>query len=200
MRTHPIVCYRSPKSGPNPRKGYRYIHMRRRACVFARRHRDGALPSHPVCGVEARGRCRWDGSEKESFSSTRRALLAVVVVAVVDVRVAALDPRDAKPQSWKAIAVIVRVLRSDTRSWCVLRIPNRRDRRERKREKGGARAHLVHDTSRPLFTRVRRRGVSRLLHGNVLGSRKVIIPPCYRRRRRRRHRHHRRRRRGWWWC
>lgn len=189
MRTHPIVCYR-PKSGPNPRKGHRYVHMRRRTCALTRRRRDGALASRPVCGEDARGRCRWGGSEKESFSSTRRAFLAVVVVAVVDVRVAALGPRDANPQPRNAVAVTVRVFRSGTRHLVCrttresLSGPTRERERERK-----ARAHLVHDNVAPAFhacASSRRLAVAPRKRPRLAGEAcKVIIPPC-----RRRHRHH----------
>lgn len=200
MRTHPIACYRSPKSGPNPRKGHRYVHMRRRDCALARRRRDGALASRPVCGEDARGRCRWGGSEKESFSSTRRAFLAVVVVAVVDVRVAALGPRDANPQPRNALAVIVQVLRFGTRH-LVCRTALESSGPTGKERGKGARAHLIHDNVAPAFhacASSRRLAVAPRKRPRLAGgASKVIIPPC--RRRRRRHRHHRRRR-GWWWC
>lgn len=117
---------------------------------MARRRRDGALASRPVCGEDARGRCRWGGSEKESFSSTRRAFLAVVVVAVVDVRVAALGPRDANPQPRNALAVIVQVLRFGTRH-LVCRTALESSGPTGKERGKGARAHLIHDNVAPAF-------------------------------------------------
>lgn len=156
--------------------------MRRRVCALPRRRRDGALASRPVCAEDARGRCRWGGSEKESFSSTRRAFLAVVVVAVVDVRVAALGPR--KTQTPKTAERD----RGDcpgapfTRHLVSLSSPGPT---EKERGRG---AHLIHVA--PAFHACA--SSSRKRPRLAAGACKVTIPPC----RRRRHRHHRRRRGG----